>query len=301
MSTGRLFLLLHPVLEARTRLREALRAFEYDARIDIARTPAEGILRLKESEEFTTVFLSYDGSPEPLEEVLEAGTALGAKRPHFIVVLPNPQVDATHVAELFARGVDGFISEPYSSCELADLFASINSTASLGEAATLTRDNRMLGFLTSRIVCKLDEVADIQATRENVIDKLPRAFAPLKETLNKLYERDPQKFEQVLLGRYKDLPPPKASRRKIKRKGAEQVVHPGVKIKKLLEVRKMDSQRILAILDISEEELASLLSGQCEVDESLANGLARALGETPRYWLEMQQLFNSTQGQRVNK
>ena len=253
MAAGKKFLLIHPVLEARTRLREALRSIEYDASVDIVRNATEALLRLENGGEFTTVFLAYSGSTEPLEKFLEGVLSLSITRPHFIVVLPNPQVDATHVAELFARGVDGFIAEPYSSAELADLFGAIDSNVSAGERATISRDMRMLGFLTSRLQLKLDEVADIQALRENVIDRLPRSFTPLKETLDKLYENDPATFERVLLARYHDISPPKPSRKKITRKQKEEITHPGVRIRKLLDLRRIDTERIVSLLDITVE------------------------------------------------
>jgi addiction module HigA family antidote len=296
MVTGKRFLLIHPVLEARTRLREALRSIEYDASVDIVRNSFEALSRLSNGGSFATVFLAYSGSMEPLEKFLEDVRALPITRPHFIVVLPNPQVDATHVAELFARGVDGFIAEPYSSAELADLFGAIDSTTAAGESATISRDMRMLGFLTSRLQFKLDEVADIQALRENVIDRLPRSFTPLKETLDKLYENDPATFERILLARYQDIAPPKPSRRKITRKQREETVHPGVKIKKLLELRRIETERIVTLLDITVEELSRLLQGKLEVSEGLANNLARALGETPRYWLDLQESYDKSEG-----
>ncbi len=296
MAAGKRFLLIHPVLEARTRLREALRSIEYDASVDIVRTTHEAMVRLSHGVEFTTVFLAYNGTTEPLEAFLAEVRALNQTLPFFIVVLPNPQVEATHVAELFARGVDGFIAEPYSSVELEDLFGAIDSTAAAGEGATVSRDMRLLGFLTSRLQLKLDEVADIQATRQSVIEKLPKNFIPLKDTLSKLYESDPAQFEKVLLSRYEEIAPPKASRRKVTRKQAEEVVHPGVRIKTLLNQRNIDTERILSLLDISAEELSDLLNGRLGVDEGLAGKLARALGETARYWLEMQERFDKSRG-----
>lgn len=300
MGAGKRFLLIHPVLEARTRLREALRSIEYDASVDIVRNTFEALSRLGNGGEFTTVFLAYSGSTEPLEKFLQDALALPITRPNYIVVLPNPQVDATHVAELFARGIDGFIAEPYSSAELEDLFGAIDSTAAAGESATISRDMRMLGFLTSRLQLKLDEVADIQALRENVIERLPKSFNPLKETLDKLYENDPATFERILLARYQDVAPPKPTRRKVTRKQKEEITHPGVRIKKLLDLRRIDTERIVTLLDITVDELSMLLNGQLEVNESLANNLARALGETPRYWLEMQESYNRSKGVGVS-
>jgi addiction module HigA family antidote len=82
----------------------------------------------------------------------------------------------------------------------------------------------------------------------------------------------------------------------VTRKQAEEVVHPGVRIKTLLNQRNIDTERILSLLDISAEELSDLLNGRLGVDEGLAGKLARALGETARYWLEMQERFDKSRG-----
>lgn len=297
MSVTKRFLLVSPVLEARTRLRETLKAIKYDADVEVARTTSEAIAKLNETALLDFAFLSYAGATEPLEQVLHAAEPLGLRKPIFVVVLPNPQVDATHVAELFARGVDGFIAEPYSSGDLDDLFKALS--VGFTQDQNVSRNMRLLGFLTSRLQLKLDELADIQATRENVITKLPRSFSPLKEVLAKLYESDPERYEKILISKYEDLPPPKPNRRKIKRKAIEDVVHPGVRVKKLIAQRQIETERITTLLVITEEDLVRLFDGRLSVDEGLATNLARALGETARYWLELQKTFDKARGDQL--
>ena len=290
MDRPKRLLIVTPQLEARTRLRDALRDVVGDAEVEVVATFREAKTKVRGTPTFDVIFIGYSGLLEDVSELVMTCRRVNARPLRFIIVLPNPQVDANHVAALFADGVEGFIAEPFSFEELNDLFKAIH--VHRDQDPKSARDMRMLGFLTSQLQFKIDELASIQARSPTPFSRLPKNFAKLRETLNSLHQSDPEAFTQILLSKYENVPVPKTRATPKKRKIAAEPRHPGIVLKELLEQRGIGMERIMILLGISAGELEELMGGQRAVDEKLAHNLARAVGETSRYWSKMQNEYD---------
>lgn len=299
-SDGR-FLILDSNSDRRARLREVLKELLPKANISHSRSFQEALAELQTHTGYDCIFFSSSFRADETRKFLRDLAQLTLQPSPLLIVslLPSDQGSAV-VADLYVHGVHGFICEPFSSDGLWQL---MNTTRQEAEKAidNTEKDLRITGFLVADAMRLLDEIADARSEGRlapGYTGKLLREVsAALKASAEKIGR---EALEEILISKFMAAKTSKVGpdKGKIALGRKREVVHPGVEIEKIMEQRKLSKDKLLSVLKIEPAEFDQILAQQSPVTKELARELARVLGRTQEYWLEMQNDFDRQQKEK---
>jgi addiction module HigA family antidote len=286
-------LLINPNSEGRGRLREALQSVVHKGSYTNSRELKHAFGELGNSEEkYDFAFLSTEFSSEPLLEFLGSVKTLSAKRRPILVLClkPNDQ-NSSLVANLYANGAHGFVSEPYSP---DGLMRAMEIAEEKSAGPTEGKEVRIAEFLLSDAMRWLDKVAErlSEGKRGGGVEgkELRRVAKSLQEASTKI---DPVRYQKLLIEMF--------GRAETKKKGIEpakvkkkivEAPHPGDELRAIMAQRGLSKEKLLATMKVPGATLDALLSEQTSLTEEVARELARALGKTSKYWMNMQAAYD---------
>lgn len=289
----------------RVRLKEILKENFFKATIVSARNPRDEIIRTSAGQQlhavFTSPFKPWSDFIGHLETIRSQTKALGAK---LIVCLPVREQQSSLVAELYMVGVDGFLCEPYSPDEVKRLFDLFEELAE-EPVPTSNKHNSIANFLIDDACRKVSKLADRKRKGQGGgfdLKDLKRISSQINGLMPSLSE---EKYVDLLMHHLSKAEPAqyKVAESKKGRKPKKLLpgVHPGKVVQDIMDSRGLTKDRLLDVLKIEAEEFDQLLEQKLVVTKPIARELARVLGETASYWVEMQAAFERDNPKNVEE
>lgn len=290
------FLIIESSTKSRNRLREALQNCVYKANIDQANNLANGLEMLTLTK-YDAVFAYCDEGKEELIKFISVvkGASNTANLP-LIVKLSTDKQDSTFIAELLLGGALGFICEPFSTSQLEKLLTLLSqlkgSELKVNDSEETINLQAASLLIAGAMQC-IDEIAYYQATDSAMggyaVKNLKRVSDMLKNIVNKI---DQSAYENILVEKFVDVPPPKRQVNKKSRKKAERIIHPGEIINEIIASRNLSIEKLCSIGGIDQNILDNVCQKKAAITKEIADGLARAIGRSAKEWLALQKKFD---------
>ena len=291
-------ILVIPDLPSKTKLREVLRAILYKGEVQYERSIKDLEKKLGEAatEKLDIAFISGKYPPAEITAFLKNVKQVSLKpAPAIIVALPSSSAQSSGmIASWYLEGVAGFISEPYTAQDLAELLVKILEQRSKNAPIEdSVKSRKASSFLLTDAMNLVDEVARLSAEGKEGGYAL-RDLKNLSKNFAEHYAQDPKGFEDAIVATFQKATPPAwakgVARKKVKSKSAK---HPGVLIWEMMSQRGLTEDRLVELLRIDAATVTALTRGQIAVDDNIAQSLSRIFGMSPREWLRMQADFDA--------
>jgi plasmid maintenance system antidote protein VapI len=292
-------ILVIPDLPSKTKLREVLRAVLYKCEVLYERSIKDLEIKLGEatSNKLDLAFISAKYPHEEISAFLKNVKEVSLKpTPAIILTLPSSSAQSSGViASWYLEGVTGFISEPYTAQDLADLLIKIleqrNKKVQIEDSV---KSRKASNFLLTDAMNLVDEVARLSAEGKEGGYAL-RDLKGLSKNFAEHFAQDPKGYEDAIIEPFQKATPPAwakgIARKKVKAKSTK---HPGLVIWEMMSQRGVTEERLVELLRIDAATVTALIRGRLAVDNSIAKGLSRIFGMSPREWLRMQADFDAT-------
>ncbi len=291
-------ILAEPDTGRRVRLREALRNVRKIETLD-ARSYLE-IERHLEEGKFDLIAISSSFDLDTIKRLLtNLDNSPAARATPVILALRPEDRAAPFVAEMYARGIVGFICEPYS-VEIIGQILDIAATAKEKPIDEKTKDKLASSFLLGDARRHLEKVVELRASgkkSEGVAGRdLRDDLSAFRETAAKL---TPDELANVLLTEFSKARPKADDGRntKKKKKRVGPASHPGEELRSLMSSRGISKEQFLSVARIPEKEFDEVLACLRPLTREMATEVARAIGRTGDYWLALQTKYNAYQEQ----
>lgn len=281
-------------VQARVRLKETLRSVTYRNDIRMVRSLREAEGALSYGEGFDGVFIASEHQFNAvLDLVRRARQTQPGRRAFYVIVLKVEQQKSTYMAGLYLSGIDGFIQEPFVASELQSTLETLIQEK-VKKIENEERKRTALNILISDAISGIDQrVKELLRTPAGTtaggytMRELRSACAQIQV----LAKEVPELYEEVMIEKFEAVPPPRENVfRKKKKKKREKMQHPGEAVGKMLEDRGLNKDVVAARLGLNEAEFEQLLNGERRVDEELAKKLSHILGNTPGFWIHLQNM-----------
>ena len=300
MLTGLRTLILNPHNGERTRLRQVFASIVYQGRCDMDKSLLESSSRISSGMRYDLVIASSRLPHHDLVRFLSDVQAAHTRQRclNFIALAPEHVTGSSAAALYRAIPVEGFIFEPLVACQVEELF----NTASAAPPVSIPQEDRDIaaaGILIAEAVQSIDSVATTMARGKGVGPGY-RELQRVNEQLDKVEESLPrEELERILLRRFADARIPRNYRpRKIQSESRQKIEHPGAVIRGLITARGISIEKLQNALGLEGQTLAAILEGKAGIDQDIAKNLAHLLGNTDRYWMNMQERFTTQQSRQ---
>lgn len=283
-------LVIHEDPNRRARLREMNGILAVKGVVKVASAFKQAVRVFHEIGDVDAVFLSSSITVEELETLTAALAQIQPnKRPYYILTLRAAQQSHDIVANFSIRGVDAFLQEPFSSGEISNTLTLLKQARD-NPAAAQKKLVSTADFVYQSAVSLIDAVS-IELIQGKGGGYAIRDLRRLGPVVKELYEKlGAQIFDGLLEHFMKAECTDTAKYRKMQKK--KKVQHPGVMLKSVMEKRGLTAERLAGALSAEEKTIVNLLECTEAITEDLAKGLSHLLGETPRYWLALQQEYD---------
>lgn len=288
-------IVLVPDADSRSTLRDALAAIVFRGDVRTVRRFEDAQALLEEPEPFDVIFFASAFGSEDLKRFISqvASSPRSSNAALVLAVDRHTSNKLESVVQTYLGGVDGFISEPYTSEQLQELLLKILDPARERVIQTKTRVYKSVDLLARQAVSLIDDMWRFRLEGGKgggaSFGELKRVSGSLKD----LADKYPQEYLESLAQVFESAEPPDPEY--FKRKGsthAKKAEHPGRIVRSLMDQRGLSRERLLASVRISPEEFDALLSGSLGLNDALAREIARVLGKTAREWMAMQRAYD---------
>lgn len=277
--------------DARGRLNEVIRSVIYRVKIQSARNHREAIEYLSQGESFSVVIAgSARDNTKVLELLSVAQARTDIKTPIFIVSLKAGDQESGFVAQLYQAGVHGFICEPYTAENLSTLLTVARENGS-DQVADQVKHLRSVEFLAANAARLLDKIVTGKVLGKKGYVYDVKAFKDLSTSMKDLVEKvGSDRYAQILTQKFGEMDTPTTPRLKnrVARTPKKVVVHPGAMMQQVMLERNLTAEKLLSIIKIEPAEFDALLAQQASLNEVSAREIARAMGKTAKFWLDLQ-------------
>jgi plasmid maintenance system antidote protein VapI/DNA-binding NarL/FixJ family response regulator len=290
-------LLAEPDTGRRVRLREALRNVRKIETAD-ARSAVE-IDRLLEEKTFDLVTLSSSFEAEVIRRIMTAiANAPGGHQVPVILALRAEERAAPFVAEMYAKGIVGFICEPYSVDMLSEILR-LAATAKETPLDEKTKDRLASGFLLGDALKQFEKIIEMRATGQKTAGYVGREF---RDNISAFHDTaaslSNDELADVLIKEFeKGKPKPVDEAALKKKKKVGPAVHPGQELRDLMSARGITKEQFLSIAKIPPIEFDQILDCTHSLTKESAAEVARAIGRSGEYWLALQTKYNAYKAQ----
>ncbi len=275
------------------RLREALRASVVRLKGEQEASFPEFAKSLKRRESLDIVFVSSVFPEEDLETFVSA-TNESSSSLKIVLLVQEKDNDSAFIARMLACGVDAFLCPPYSPAALLELLTHAREVDLEG-----SDENRQKGsawLLLGSAMKSLDNAAR-EYLRGNSAGGA--GMKSLRKQAGALKRIEEQLGIEALVGIYLkrfEEAKPFADRQKSRSKSkASRALHPGHILRADMQKRGITEERLASSLALEKKELQEFLSGNSQLDEELAEKLARIIGRDKEEWLTFQEHFQKQQ------
>jgi plasmid maintenance system antidote protein VapI len=205
------------------------------------------------------------------------------------------------VVSTYLSGVDGFISEPYTSEQLQELVQKVLDPARERVVHSAVRAVKSVTLLAREAVGHIDKMWMFRLEGGKGSGSALGELKRIEPSLRQLQEKHADAFEVGMCSVFEAVLPPDPSLLKSKSSSrAKRAQHPGQIIRSLMEQRGLTNERLLSLVRISPEEFEQILSGDLVINDVIARELSRALGKTAREWIALQRAFDVTKPKGEN-
>ncbi len=288
-------MVLVPDADSRSTLRDALAAVVFKGDVHTLRRFEDARALLNGEEAFDVIFFASSFGIDEVKLFIREVASL-PKAPDTAMVLTVDRHTSNKlesVVSSYLDGVDGFISEPYTSEQLQDLLMKILDPARERAIQTATRVIKSVNLLATQAVTLVDEMWRFRMDGGKGSGSALGEMKRISPSLQELQSKHPVEFLTGLSDVFEAVEPPSteslSTKSKVRTKKAE---HPGKFVQTLMEQRGLTRERLLASVRISPEEFDAVLSCQMGLNDAVAREFARVLGKTAREWMSMQRAFD---------
>ena len=288
-------LVLDNDINARTRLREVLKNIALKSEVEYVRN-IEQVLSRVEAKRFDCLFISSSLGSDALDGAISKvrNSTRGAKL-LLIVNLRPADKDSITVASLFLKGSNGFICEPYSAEEIVQLIEDAKKSKEIAgqDQAKLAGS---AGLLVRSAMQQIDQLAYDRAVGKEGKGFAGRELERIAESLKEIAPKIGEQYTEILVEAFQEAKVPRDIPAYLRSRNKKKIpLHPGLVLAKLLAERRIAQDRLAALTNLSPEQAARLLGGEGRLDETLAEAIARAVGETKSFWLSRQREYDAYQ------
>jgi len=297
------FLIVSPDLDSRTKLREVLRTFVYKGTIRQERA-LRGLAatfqpqQLK-SNKVDTLFIASSFGQEAILAFIHECQSIGAKIPPIVIFMNTRESEtSTAVANLYLEGVDGFISEPYSSEEVLRLVQTLKNQPPKA-VATEAKLRKAAEFLLHDAMAHVDEMAKQLMAGEEAGGYPLKNLRAVSKRLEAYSSEHPELYADLVSHVFQKAKPASEAELNRKSRQAKKLAqHPGAVIREMMKARNLTAERLLGSLRIDPQDFDALLKEQRGIDDVIAKELARILGMTPTEWVRLQREYDARSQKR---
>ncbi|MBX7137335.1 MAG: hypothetical protein K1X83_05065 [Oligoflexia bacterium] len=278
--------------DSRSRLKTVLAAVENRPRIRQCSSVQQALAVAEDPGGFTHLFVNSSIGDEGITEIA-AYLQSRAKSPaaKLIVCLNTNNQKSESVAAMYLGGIDGFISEPFSTVSMMQLMDTLAKQVMSADERK-ARMRSAAGFLIQSAIKHLDQAAVIVGNGAETGGYPMRTLRSISKTLQSLEHELPDTLINMLIDQFAAAPPPKDRGNGKKRQQKEKVLHPGVELRLIMKQRGIQLEKLLEKVHLAAEELSNILDGKAPVTAPIAEALARSIGRPPSYWLSAQKRFD---------
>jgi plasmid maintenance system antidote protein VapI len=299
------FLVLGPVLRSRTKLREVLRTFVYKSEVRHDRTlvgVSDQLGAGAEGSKIDLLFIAASFGQELITSFLEECRSRQSLLPPVVVFIDDRKLEkGESITALYLDGIDGFISEPYTSEDMLQLIhALVSKGGTVLDAEAKTK--RAAEFLVNDAMAKVEGLAVQQMQGEDPGGYALRDLQQLSSKLAKAAEQDPALYGEMLARVFERAKP--ASEAMLRQKASrakKRAIHPASVIRDMMRSRKISMERLIQSMRSDPAEIEKLMKEERSVDEALAKDLSRALGMTWIEWIKIQKEYDALSKKRERK
>jgi len=279
---------------SRAQIREILKNVVFRLKLEYASNFKVALEVLEGEETLHSVIVSSLDDKASLVDFLEKArhTKMGATT-SFLVALRSTHQDSSYVADLYLHGVHGFICQPYSADEFAQLLQSAHVPTE-SEREDPEKAQRTLEFLMANSMRIVDLMANQMINKKKRSGYLLKELQEVTQSLAKMREQiGDEKYEAVFIDCYQKAKPSgrTVDLDRVKHRAAK-VIHPGEKMRKLMETRNLSVERLLKVVSMEEQEFTQILEEQMPITKDIAEAVARAFGQNASYWLNLQKKYD---------
>lgn len=288
-------LIINPDIGSRARLREVLKNAVYKVSLNYLQNVREVSDKSGDMGELDIVLVSMKLGENGVREFVHALKNAGKGTPTFIVTLESQSPDlVSKVTSLYLDGVEGFISEPYSSEDLIQLLSTIKQKKE--SLDTTVKQKKTLQFLfgeARRCTDVLRKCYLVEKQPPAAVIKESRSLIASNKTL---FEQNPELYAEMLIDTFEKVQPPKNSYETRRRRTVKKLaLHPGRIISDLMLERKLTVERLQSSLKVEVKQFEEFLACKAPLDDPLARELSRLFGQTARDWLKLQKEYDHQQ------
>ena len=296
-STSLKVLLAEPDIDRRFRIREVLR----NAR-KVDTTDARSLTNLVDAlkqRRFDLTIVSSAFTGEELEWLFKnLPNGLTIDQLCLVIALRPEQRAASFVAEMYAKGVVGFICEPFSVTEVSEILR-LAEEAQQKPVEESTKNTLASTFLFGDALKQFERIIALRMQGQQSMGFLGREFRDncmaLRDTAAGLSN---EQLADMILAQVADAKPREVDEsRRASREKLGPAIHPGAELLALMSSRKLSKEKLVAALKIPEVELGEILAGRRGITEETAENISRAIGRTKQYWLSLQKKYDAWQAQ----
>ena len=290
-------LLAEPDTARRVRLREALRNVRKIDTTD-ARTVLE-IDRELEERQFDLIAVSSGFDLEAIKRLLRnLANGPRSRLTPVVLALRAEERAAPFVAEMYAKGIVGFICEPYSVEMLTDIM-SLAAEAKDNPIDDKAKDKLASQFLLGDALKQFEKIVQMRADGQTSAGYVGRTFrdnmSAFHDTVATLSKDE---LADMLLEEFsKAKPKPVEGSVVKKKKKLSPAVHPGEELRDLMKTRGISKEQFLANAKISPPEFDEILACTRALTKESAAEVARVIGRSADYWLALQTKHTAYQAQ----
>lgn len=289
---------LHGNPGSRRRLREVINSALFRPHVSELRSMTELLQRYQTKNFPHFSIVSADVGVDAIQDLVQAGSSVPvAKRPRVLVILAGSADGfSALVSDLYIRGVDGFLSEPYNANDVCSLLALLVHQEQTSRHDP-QRDSKALGILFKEIQGHLDKISDCLAEDRSVNGYVARDARMISKSLAQLFEKSPDQYQTAIIESFETIEAPvhKNGLRKRRTDRTKIKSHPGFIARDLIAKRGFTVDRIAELLRLEKAEFELFLRGEQGIAGTLAHDLSRVLGETPSYWQRLQREWEQYQ------
>jgi plasmid maintenance system antidote protein VapI/DNA-binding NarL/FixJ family response regulator len=289
-------LTLIPDADCRVRLREVLNSIIFKSEIRAVRTIPEAAAALQSDPSISLLFIASSVGGDAVRKLVEEVSGSGKELSTAILVTVDRHTSSklAAVVQLYMQGVDGFISEPYSSDQLRSLIETVLDPAREKVMQGATRAYKSSTLLLGDAVRHLDDLWRAKAMERKDVGAAPRELRAIAGQLAEIHKKFPDQYASALCAVFEAVPAPRGEAALLKKKNFSDVApHPGAVVSALMHERGLTREKILGIIRIDPTEFDELVTQKRAFTEVAAREISRALGKTAREWLALQKRYDS--------
>lgn len=220
-------------------------------------------------------------------------------KPIIIGYIPDSEKESGKLTDSIDSGIPNMIFTPFSVSDLSKILVKHNLLMSHVEKHKKAR--MLLKTLIISATKNIDKLSENIALAQRPNMSAKKNMKSLRARIETQAEvLDDDEFLDALLAQMENIEPVKYRGRKRprKQKAKEIIRHPGYELKQLIESRNLSIDKLAKACKVDIKVIEGICKEELELTPDLAESLAKTVGQTQSYWMDLQRKFKETPSKR---